>query len=72
MILLAYLLLSMGRLTGASPAYQWANVVGASGFVINSGYHGAMPSAVLNVIWVGIGIYALRKIALTKAARADD
>jgi hypothetical protein len=62
----------MGRLTGASPAYQWANVVGASGFIINGGYHGAMPSAVLNVIWVGIGIYALRKIANGRAAKADD
>ena len=27
------------------------NVVGAAGFVLNSGYNGALPSAGLNVVW---------------------
>lgn len=58
-ILAAYLLLSAGRLTGRSRAYQWMNVVGASGFILNSGYNGAYPSAVLNVIWVAIGFVTL-------------
>ena len=35
LILLAYLLLSAGRLTGQSLAYQGMNVVGAAGFVVN-------------------------------------
>ena len=35
LILLAYLLLSMDRLTGQSAAYQWMNVVGAAGFIVN-------------------------------------
>ena len=34
-ILLAYLLLSAGKLTGHSLAYQWINVVGAAGFIVN-------------------------------------
>ena len=63
LILGAYLLVSMGRLDGRSPAFQWLNVVGAAGFIVNSGYNGAMPSAVLNVIWVGIGLYTLWSIA---------
>ena len=36
LILLAYLLLSAGKLTGQSPRYQGMNVVGAAGFIINS------------------------------------
>ncbi len=59
LILGAYLLVSMGRLDGRSRMFQWLNVIGAVGFIVNSGYNGAMPSAVLNVIWVGIGLVTL-------------
>jgi len=62
LILFAYLLLSAGRLTGQSPAYQVMNVVGAAGFVVNGWWHGAIPSTVLNVVWMGIGVIALWKI----------
>ncbi|PWG03841.1 hypothetical protein DF286_04515 [Sphingosinicella humi] len=61
-ILLAYLLLSIGRLTGQSAAYQWMNVGGAAGFIVNGWWHGAMPSASLNVIWMLIGAMALWRI----------
>lgn len=62
LILLAYLLLSMGRLNGQSPLYQWMNVFGAAGFTINGWWHGAIPSAALNVLWMGIGGFALWRI----------
>ena len=62
LILVAYALLSAGKLSGKSVSYQVMNVVGALGFVLNSGYNGAIPSAALNVIWVGIGVFALTKI----------
>ena len=61
LILLAYGMLSAGKLTGRSAIYQGLNIVGATGFVINSGLNGAYPSAALNVIWIGIGVYALIK-----------
>jgi hypothetical protein len=38
------------------------NVFGAAGFVVNSGWYGALPSAAMNVIWMGIGLYALRQL----------
>jgi hypothetical protein len=66
LILTAYGLLSAGKLTGKSAAYQVMNIVGAIGFVINTGYNGAYPSAVLNVIWVGIGVWALAKIRTSR------
>lgn len=62
LILLAYALLSAGRLTAKSPAYQWMNVAGAIGFIINSGWNGAIPSAALNLVWMMIGGFALWRI----------
>ena len=62
LILLAYLLLSMGKVTGQSPLYQGMNIVGAAGFIINGWWHDALPSAVLNVIWMMIGGVALWRI----------
>jgi hypothetical protein len=59
LILAAYALLSLGKLHAHSALYQWMNIFGAAGFVVNSGWNGAYPSAALNVVWMGIGTYAL-------------
>lgn len=71
LILLAYLLLSMGKVTGQSPHYQWMNVAGAAGFVVNGWWHGALPSTALNVVWMGIGLVALSGIWRKRRARSD-
>ena len=63
LILAAYMLLSMGKLTGQSRRFQLMNVAGAAGFVINGYWHGALPSTALNVVWMAIGIVALWRIA---------
>ena len=68
MILAAYLLLSMGRVDGRSAMYQGMNVAGAAGFIVNGWYHGALPSAVLNVIWMLIGAIALWRILKRKGS----
>jgi hypothetical protein len=62
LILLAYLLLSAGKLTGQSLVYQGMNVVGAAGFVVNGWWHRALPSASLNVLWLLIGAVATWRI----------
>lgn len=59
LILSAYGLLSMGKVHGSSAVYQWMNLVGAAGLVVNSGWNGAIPSAALNVVW--------RRSALTRS-----
>lgn len=59
LILVAYILLSLGRLDGRSRTFQWMNVVGAAGFIVNSGWHGAIPSAALNLVWLGVGLATL-------------
>ena len=62
LVLGAYILVSTGRLSGASPAFQWMNALGAAFFVLNTWWHGAIPSMVLNIIWSGIGFAALWRI----------
>ena len=71
LILLAYLLLSAGKVTGQSLLYQGMNVVGAAGFIINGWWHGALPSATLNVLWLMIGVFAsVRLLKRRKRERA--
>lgn len=62
LILVAYILLSLGRLEGRSRTFQWMNVVGAAGFIVNSGWHDAIPSAALNLVWLGVGLATLRTL----------
>jgi hypothetical protein len=66
LILLAYLLLSAGKLTGQSLTYQAMNVLGAAGFIVNGWWHRALPSAVLNILWLGIGVFASWRILKRK------
>lgn len=66
LVLAAYGLVSTKRLDGDSIAYQTLNVAGAAGMLINTYVRGALPSAALNVIWIGVGIYVLARIALRK------
>lgn len=70
LILVAYLLLSMGRLSGRSRRYQWMNVAGALCFIVNSGWHGAIPSASLNIVWMGIGLTTLWRV--TRSGQAME
>ena len=59
MMLAAYVLLSLGKIASNSVTYQALNIGGAAGFIVNGWANGAMPSAVLNIIWMMIGLYAL-------------
>ena len=61
LILGAYGLVTTGKLTARSALYQWMNIVGAVGFIINSGWNGAWPSAWLNIVWLAIGIYGIAR-----------
>ena len=64
LILGAYALLSFGKIQARSLVYQWMNIVGAVGFIINCSANGAWPSVALNIVWLMIGFYALRRNAL--------
>lgn len=66
LVLAAYGLVSTKRLDGDSVLYQALNVVGAVGMLINTYVRGALPSAALNVIWIGVGLYVLARVVLRK------
>lgn len=59
LILGAYYLNIRGKVTAGSPLYIWFNLLGGLFFIINTAWHGAYPSAALNVVWVFIAIAAL-------------
>ena len=59
MMLSAYVLLTMGRLSARSNVYHWLNVLSGAGFIVNSGFNGAYPSASINVVWAVIGLYGI-------------
>lgn len=59
LVLYAYFMVSTKKLSGDSLHFQAANVSGAFCLIINTYYHHAYPSAVVNVIWIGIAFYSL-------------
>ena len=69
LVLGAYLLVSSGRVSGASPIFQWMNLLGSALFVLNTWWHGAIPSMALNIVWSGIAVAALWRARRMKAAK---
>ncbi len=63
-ILLAYALLSAGRITAGSLSYQLMNIGGAAGMAINGWAHGALPSVFNNLVWLLIGVAALGRLSM--------
>ena len=62
-LLLAYGLVSLGRLNGRSIRFQLLNLFGAVGLLANGIYHDAWPSAALNAVWFVIGVMTLMRIS---------
>ncbi|MFG6196597.1 hypothetical protein [Nonomuraea sp. JJY05] len=63
LLLVGYVLVTQSRLPGDGAAYQLMNLAGSLGLMVNSAYSAAWPSAGLNLIWAGIGVFALIKLA---------
>ena len=57
----AYFMNIRGNWNASKPMYIWCNLIGGIFFVINTIYHTAYPSAIVNVIWVIIAVAALLK-----------
>ena len=58
----AYGMVTAKRITPDSLLFQGLNIVGASLLAVSASTYGAWPSAVVNVIWVAIGIFALKAL----------
>ena len=66
--LVAYLLTSVGRVSGESAAYHWMNLVGGATLAVNVIWHGAYPAALLEICWALIGLASLVRIARRHAS----
>jgi len=64
----SYALNITGRLAATSKLYVLANIIGGLFFVINTYYHQAYPSMMVNIIWVIIAIVMLTKKDRNKEA----
>jgi len=62
----AYVLVTLGRISGPGLTFQLMNLVGGAFLMVNSAYYGAWPSAALNVVWVVIGTVGLVRAWLAR------
>jgi hypothetical protein len=59
LVIIAYALNIYGKLRSDAPLYSILNIAGSAGLIVNTLYHHAIPSAVVNIIWVCIAMVAL-------------
>ncbi len=59
LLLSAYVLLTLGKISSRSRVYQWLNVFAGAGLIVNSGWNGAYPSVFINVVWMAVGLYGV-------------
>ncbi len=64
LLLAAYLLTSLDRLSVRSTGYQAMNGAGGAALAINVWWHGAWPATMLESTWALIGLISLIRIAL--------
>ena len=61
LVVAAYALNIYGKLSSGSTPYYTLNIAGSAALVVNTLYHHAIPSMVVNVIWIGIALVAMLK-----------
>jgi hypothetical protein len=59
MVVLAYAMNMYKKMESDSLAYYLLNIFGSACVIVNTLYHYAIPSAVVNIIWVFIAAIAL-------------
>ena len=62
----SYALNITGRLAANNILYVVANIIGGVFFVVNTYYHQAYPSMLVNIVWVIIAIVMLSKKKVQK------
>jgi len=64
-LLIAYLLISNGKLSANTYTYQILNAFGSICLIINTYIYYTIPLVMLNSIWLLIGLNTLRKLKKT-------
>ena len=64
--IIAYLLLSLGKLKAEQKTYHLLNILGALGLIVNAVHLDDYPNIIVNIVWFAIGCMALTSIARKK------
>ncbi len=75
LVTIAFFLVSTRRAAGDSLRYQLLNLAGGVLLIINTVFYGAYPSSVVNLVWVGIAVFAIysgSKYKITKLSPPTD
>ena len=57
--IVAYLLLSIGKLKAEQKTYHLLNILGALGLIVNAIHLDDYPNIIVNIVWFAIGFMAL-------------
>jgi len=69
LVVAAYALNIYGKLSSESIPYYLLNIAGSAGLIVNTLYHHAIPSMVVNIVWIGIAFIALFKRSKKEMAK---
>jgi hypothetical protein len=61
-LIYAYAMVSLGKMSARGALFQSLNLVGGVLLAANAAWHHAWPSVGVNLIWIGIGVYALIRL----------
>jgi hypothetical protein len=67
-VLIAYWLVTR---YGTSMLYHVLNATGALGLLVNAVYHRALPSAAVNLVWIGIAVWGIALIGQRRRATPE-
>ena len=68
-LLIPYLLVSQGKVSGVSLNFQLSNLIGSLFLTANSLFYGALPSVFVNLVWIAIGVITLIKLSKKKVIK---
>ncbi len=70
-ILIAYYLLNMGKLSAFSLKYQWLNLLGAIGIIFSLLFSFNISSFVMEVAWVFVSLLGIYRTTRAQHAKHD-
>ena len=67
LVLSGYALNTFGKIDAGTPAYIWMNIIGSLFLIVNTLFHHTYPPAVLNIIWMALGLISITRLYMRKS-----
>jgi len=71
MLIYAYAMVSLGNMPARGALFQCLNLLGSVLLAANAAWHHAWPSVGVNLIWIGVGAFALMRVWVVKEPTAQ-